>query len=161
MGKWIVLFHTLVLCTTGLFLGYTKFLYKKTLITEESERKRLEEKEKNREVLQSQVLTFQPMTVNTASYQKVHGKEKFHYVTLSFSLELEAEKNASHLDHLKSACLDQVTALIGKKEPRDLSSFQGRYLLKTELVVFANQWLAAYHSSARVKNLYFTEFIVQ
>jgi len=158
--KGLVLIHTVILCATGFFLGYTKFFYKRTLITESAERKRLAEQEEEMEELEPQVLVFPSMTLNTASYQRVRGKEKFHYVTLSFSLELEAEEG-SHFDHLKSAFLDQVTAMIGKKESHELSSFQGRYLLRSALIAFANQWLSASHSSTVVKNLYFTEFLVK
>jgi flagellar basal body-associated protein FliL len=163
-----------VLATIGFFY-YSKFIYKRPIITEESERERLAQIHASPTPLaQPGLITFDPITVNisTASeqpkpesgtFKQLEGK--FHYVTIGFALEIRDRNQKELIESLKPFILDQLIALVGKKKLQDLTHVHGRYTLHSQLIESTNKLVTSkfnLHSKQEVvTNVYFTQFIVQ
>lgn len=157
------------------FLAYAKLVYKRPVITEHGERARIEKSRMLPAPLATPgTLVFDPMVVNIESApanpkpldntsQQIEGK--YHYATVGFVLELRDVAKKDIVEEARPLVVDKFLSLIGRKSFKDLTTVQGRYLLKTQLLDGVNQLinersgLAA--KDALVTNIYFTQFIVQ
>ena len=173
----IPVLNTLALVGTLGVLYYSKLKYKRVPIMEDGERARLakvSEAPVGEEMKGS--VDFEPVTVNIASYpeqpkaadgksQQIQGK--LHYATVGFVLEIGDKNLQSHVNAVRPLILDRLILLLGKKTSHELSTVQGRYVLSTEIIDFANSIIAsAPHASAKLKDglithVYFTQFLVQ
>jgi len=173
----------LVLAAAGV-LAYTQLIFKRPQITEQSERARIAAmKSSPGPGMTSGYVSFEPMTINiapsvpqvgpvdggqNAPSAKIQGK--LHYATIGFSLELKDISRDSEVEAIRPLILDQFLGIVGRKQFQDLTSIEGRYVLKTELIEVANE-LAKKRlvGSANtggdpgplVSNLFFNQFIVQ
>jgi flagellar basal body-associated protein FliL len=173
IGLILVLVNTLtILGALGTFV-YTRILFKRPPITEEAERERLaKEAEKARAAAAVPgTLAFEPVTVNIkpslsglepAGAQGL-GQGKLHYATVTMTFELRDIRRKELLEELKPVLLDKFFSLMGRKSYGELTSVQGRYVLRTQLIDLANQLLAAEtkDTNAVVTNIFFTTFMVQ
>jgi flagellar FliL protein len=98
------------------------------------------------------------VTINLAPSEAGSGGEnKIHYATLAFAITTTDQPAAGKLESIRPLLQDKMISLVGKRGYQDLTSVQGRYLLRTQLRELANQ-LA---KEPLVTDVYFTEFVVQ
>ena len=146
---------------------FTKVMYKRPKITESGERQQLADKKAAvSAVTETGQVEFKPFTVNIGSTpvsprpaegttSQIQGK--LHYATVGFVLEVRDIALQSKVDEIKPVFMDQLLHTLGKKDFNELTSVQGRYILRTELIEIANKLL----KQALVTNVFFTQFIVQ
>jgi flagellar basal body-associated protein FliL len=172
-----------ILAAVGI-LTFTKILYKRPKITEESERANIE-KMKNAKPEKSLVpasIVFESSTINIAATpeqpkssdgtsNQIQGK--LHYATVGFTIEISDETKKADVETIRPQISDQFLTLMGKKQFHELTSVQGRYVLKTQILELANElWNKRQKKDDRTTasgdmepslftNLYFTNFIVQ
>lgn len=170
-------------------LYYTKFVFKREVITEESERERLAKEKKltDRNLLIAS-LSFEPVTVNieaTPSQARtmdgVHYPGKLHYLTVGFVLEISDATRKNEVENLRPVIMDKLLSIVARKKIHELTNVQGRYLLRNQLIDSLNQLVlkvlgsgragggaeseSAYYSTLSqqglVSNIYFTQFVAQ
>jgi flagellar basal body-associated protein FliL len=146
------LVNVLVLIAAAGLLYYTRMVFKRPVITESGERARLAKlHESPLPPTIPMTINFDPITVNIestpkspkvdeASSQQIQGK--LHYVTLGFALEIRDSKRQEDIEELRPFLIDHLLHVLGHKKFQDLNSVQGRYILKTEIVNFANEYIA-------------------
>lgn len=172
----LALVNTLAVLAVLGTLVYTRVLYKRPAITEETERARLTEAHASPKApTEPGRMTFEPVTVNIQASanapqkskdggpSKAPASGKMHYVTLGFTLELADKELEAQLDSVRPVLMDQILAIVGKKPFHELSHVQGRYILRNEILEAANTVARRDHPTQEnlVTNVYFTHFIVQ
>ena len=164
----------LILGVLGLFV-YTRIIFKRPVITEQSERVRLaKELAKPTPPPVAGTMSFDTMTVNISSGTSANPDDpqplggKLRYVTLGFSVELKDISQKERLEGLRPIIMDQILHVIGRKQPQELTTVQGRYVLKTQLLELINHIASSAKpgdrkaaSEALVTQLHFTDFVVQ
>lgn len=165
-----VLLNTLVVLLGFATVFYTRVAYKKPQITEGKERRKIEELKAKIKLAPPPVpglVAFEPLTINIRPVSRnpaaaVHP-DAFHYATLGFSFELRDISEKDVIDTLKPVILDGILDLAGRKTYTDLTSVQGRYVLRAQILDMANR-LAMKElktQDAVVLNVFFTQFVVQ
>lgn len=157
------------------FLYYTKLIFHRPPITEEAERARLEAlhaKQKAPEI--PGTIPFDPITVNIASSlaptkpgqnngQSMAGK--LHYAQVGFVIEIRDSSRKDEIEAIRPIINDKLLSLLGRKEFQELTTVQGRYILRTQVLALINQLLAGKDKTAPHPNLvtqiFFTQFVVQ
>ena len=170
-------------------LVYTRVLYKRPMITEDGERDRLAAVAASPTPAPLPgMISFEPVTVNIkaspsqpkpldGTAQQIQGK--LHYVTLGFSLEVRDLSLKTDIEAISPMYMDRVLTMLGHKSFQELTTVQGRYVLRTQLLETANELLVkhlppppgAAHAAREpggqnrpdpiVTGVYFTQFIVQ
>jgi len=79
------------------------------------------------------------------------------YLKVDITLELDSEKGKEDLQSRLPQVLDLLIAITSTKTMDDVSTVSGRNMLRQEMVDKINAILAA----GQVKNVYFTEFVIQ
>jgi flagellar basal body-associated protein FliL len=169
--------NTLVILGAVGMLSYTKLVYKRPQITEDAERDRLAaEKASPKPTINTGYVAFEPVTINISpsppNLKPADGtagqiQGKLHYATIGFSLELNNIGRKDEVEALRPMIADQFLALVGRKQFHELTSVQGRYVLKTQLIEIVNGLSAkrlpagAEDPGPLVNNLFFIQFIVQ
>ena len=150
----LALVNSVAVLAAGGMLLYTQVLYKRPPITENSERVRIEAlKAAHLPSPTPGFLMFEPVTVNIASspvspkpadgtQEQIQGK--LHYASLGFALQLRDLNRKDDLDPLRPQILDMVLAILGKKQFQELTTVQGRYLLRSQILQAVND-LAGRH----------------
>lgn len=161
MGSILVLVNTLSVAALMGVIVYTKVLHKRTPITEATERARLEQEEKQAKLKPTVKgsIAFDPMKVNLSTDRRDAAGDPSlkHMVALTFTLEVSDMGKQGDIEKTKPLFLDEIISLLGKKTFDDLTTVQGRYLLRSEMIDIANRILG----EPIVTNLYFSEFLVQ
>ena len=165
-----------VLAAVGV-LAYTRLLYQRPQITEDGEREKIAlMKAAPAAAVHTGFETFEPLTINISpsppnpkpadgTASQIQGK--LHYATIGFSLELRDIAHKDEIEAIKPLIIDQFLALVGRKQFHELTSVQGRYVLKTQLIEIVNNFAAKRRPPDQadpgpvVINLFFTQFIVQ
>jgi flagellar basal body-associated protein FliL len=169
-------------------LVYTRVLFKRPPITEASERANIEAMKvaKPAKAVVPGEVAFDQTTINIASSpmepkptesSNVGGSNpaqlggKMHYATVAFTLEIRDADKKADIEALKPLITDQFLTLMGRKQFHELTSVQGRYVLKTQVIELANElWAKRQNLDAATANspadpivteLYFSQFIVQ
>jgi flagellar FliL protein len=140
-------------------LVYSKMLFKRAPITESGESEKLKKKfEKPKPEGPPGSLSFPSVTINLSPKEEGAGSDnKIHYATLAFAISTVDQSAAGKLESVKPLLQDRMISLVSRRSYQDLTSVQGRYLLRTQLREAANQ-LA---KEVLVTDVYFTEFVVQ
>ena len=160
-------FNSLVALGLVGLMFYIKMVYKRPAITEDGERMRLTKMhEKKMEVVVPGLIAFEPITVNIAA-QPPNPKPadgtarqlagKLHYATVGFALELRDAEQKDMIESLRPVIIDRMLNLLGHKAFHELTTPQGRYVLRSQILDLTNQMT---HGTL-VSNVYFTEFTVQ
>jgi len=162
----VLLNSLLVLGALGLFV-YTKILYKRPPITEETERAKLALLEKAPEFADAPgIFQFEPITVNLKPSEITHLpqegdtnqlKTKMHFATISIAIELRDINYKGDLELIRPYFLDKLILLLAQKSFNEMTNIQGRYILKTEIIQMINQLM----KKSVVTNIYFGQFTVQ
>jgi flagellar FliL protein len=79
------------------------------------------------------------------------------YLKTKIELELNNETLKEEIDKRLPQLRDSVLTTLSSKSYEDISTLEGKYQLRAEIVALLNQYL----KSGQITNLYFTEFIVQ
>lgn len=171
------LLNTVAILAAAGTLAYTKILFKRPPITEDGERARLERaKTAPKPEAQTGYVTFDPLTINISpsppqpkapegAQSQLQGK--LHYANIGFSLELHDISRKEEVEAIKPLIADQFLSLVGHKQFHELTSVQGRYVLKTQLIETVNALAAKRLDTSKpdpgplVTDLFFNQFVVQ
>ena len=172
----LALVNTLAIAGVLGMVAYTRVLYKRPAITEQGERDRLDTVHASPAQHDAPGLVeFKTITVNIESSpaiprpadgtpEQIQGK--LHYATLGFALEVRDAHQIERVEEIKPLVMDKVLAMLGRKAFHELTTVQGRYVLRTQIIEVANELIDharpehAQHD-ALVTNVFFTSFIVQ
>jgi flagellar basal body-associated protein FliL len=176
----ITLVNTVAILAAVGVLVYTRLLFQRPKITEESERARIEQMKNAKPVAETAhgTVMFDPTTINIASAPEqpkpadgtsTQLNGKLHYATVGFALEITDGSKKAEIEEIRPLITDQFLTLMGKKQFHELTSVQGRYVLKTQVMELANElWAKRQKKDDQrnppeplVDNLFFTQFIVQ
>ncbi|MGZ3699151.1 MAG: flagellar basal body-associated FliL family protein [Bdellovibrionota bacterium] len=176
----LALLNTLAILGTVGLLYYTRMLYQRPAITEAGERDRLAEaKASPLAPAKPALIKFDPFTANISpspdapkpadgTARQLQGK--LHYVTVGFALEIRDENQKDLIDEIRPQLMDRLLQLLGHKAFQDLTSVQGRYILRTQILETANKLIASgmksLHEDPRnrdglISNVYLTQIVVQ
>lgn len=97
------------------------------------------------------MLPVRPFIVNLAR----SGGKRFLKVTLT--LELNSPEVNAEVNENMSKIVDSILLLLSSKAFEDVYSVQGKFKLKDEITTRVNRFLVSGH----VKDVYFTEFVIQ
>ena len=95
-------------------------------------------------------------SMDTFIVNLVGGRGK-HYLKAKIDLELDNEKVREEIDKRLPQFRDSMLTLLSSKSNDEINTPEGKYQLRTEIVSSLNQYL----KTGKVKNIYFTDFIVQ
>ena len=191
----LALVNTLAIVAVIGLAVYTRLVFKKPKITEKAERARLEAiKASPSPPPVSGLIEFKQVTLNIAPSGPAPKNEpgepstfkgKLHYLTIAFALEIKDMKQQALIEELRPRIMDRILALLGRKAFQELSTVQGRYILRTQIIDITNDLIltsedppspsdpsgnagAESHKNALVKlreplvtNVFFTQFIAQ
>jgi flagellar basal body-associated protein FliL len=151
----LALVNTLAVLAALGTLYYTKVMYKRPPITEEAERKRLEAAHKQKTVTEATapgMVDFGPVTVNIEPYPApppaVEGEPdnapaaiagKLHYVTMAFSVEIVDAGQKPAIEEVRPVIMDSLLSMLAHKPFHELSTVQGRYVLRTQILELVNR----------------------
>ena len=162
----IGLVNTLVLLGALGVAAYTLIVFKRPEITEEQERAKFEAMRASPSPAPSTGFIEVPVfSVNIRTTPSQPGSlnydpqiaGKLHYASLGFSLELKHMQVLDDFEVIKPIFMDRLLQLMGKKEFNELTTVQGRYVLRNEIMELANELL----KQPVVLNVFFTKFVVQ
>ena len=152
---------------------YTKLIFKKPKVTEAQERARIKAiAEAPKPIPTPALIEFAQMTVNIAPTKSPaatgegaegSAKAKMHYLTLAFMMEIADDKLKVKVEELRPRIMDKMLAVLSRKAFLELSTVQGRWLLRSQFLEITNDLLKQdlQTTDSLAINLYFTQFIVQ
>lgn len=155
-------------------LVYTQILYKRPQITEAVEREKItQEFSKKPTEMKRTIVSFEPIQANlkpTPIGVQVPGgppqQMKTRYVSMTLALDLIDSEFESAVKTLLPKFLDKLLRELGNTSVDELSSVQGRYLLRSKIAGIMNDLVReekklSANSTPVVANVYFSDFIVQ
>jgi len=83
-----------------------------------------------------------------------HGKR---YLKARISLELENQLVVPEIEMRLPQFRDSILTMLASKTYDDIIQLEGKYQLRAEIIVMLNRHL----KTGKIKNIYFTEFIIQ
>ena len=153
-------------------LVYTRILYKRPQITEELEREVVATKFAKAKHADNSLKALIKVEAFTANIKTGDGPiqspgapaaiGKMHYVNMAFSLEVRDGFQAE-VDSIRAPFMDKLLHILGKMTVEELTTVQGRYILRTQIVDLVNQLLNKGKKDAEpvATNVYFSQFLVQ
>ena len=153
----VAILNTVGILTALGALVYTKILHKRPPITESQERERLMKPQPKPTANDPVWIKMESLRANLKPVPKTDGSFKLHYVVLSFSMEFSNPEGEKKFQERSARFTDALLQLLGAKEFDEVTSVQGRYLLRTEIQDLANKVL----DESLVQNVLFTEFLAQ
>ncbi len=109
------------------------------------------ESEKVVEVKSSNMVEIQPFVLNLSD----HGR----YLKLTIQFEISDMEHEETIKNKTPHLRDTIITLVSSKSLSSISSAEGKFQLKDELLFRANQIMGM--EKDILKNLYFTEFVMQ
>ena len=82
---------------------------------------------------------------------------KTHYARIGLTLELRNINEKGAVGENRPRILDELLTMLGNKQFNEISTVQGRYILRNEILDKINDMV----KKPLVTNVFFTEFIVQ
>ena len=79
------------------------------------------------------------------------------YLKTRIELELDSENTVVEINRRLPQLRDKILTTLSSKSFDDISTLEGKYQLRAELIASLNQYL----TTGKVTNIYFTDFIVQ
>lgn len=167
----LALVNTVAVIAALGMLVYTRVLFKRPTFTEAGERKKLADAPPKASPYQPGLITFEALTVNIKPIPSIlHSKEMgqpnpgtAQYATVGFSFEVRDMGRKDQIESLKPVINDKVLGMLARKDMAELTTVQGRYVLRTQIMDTANALLTqgASNKDNVVTNVYFNEFVVQ
>lgn len=155
-----------VLALLGLVV-YTRVIYKRPKITESQERAKIEAMMATYEPPAIPgMIHLKPLSVNVRfnpGYPHTKGpastveKGRLHYVALTLSLQFKDTNKQYQWEAVQDVFMDKLIQKLSDSEYHQLTTVQGRYLLRAEIVEIANSLM----SDPLVSNSFFSEFLVR
>lgn len=155
-------------------LVYTQVLYKRPQLTESLEREKItEEFSKKPAEMKRTIVSFDPIQANlkpTPIGVQVQGgppqQMKTHFISMTLALELIDADFESAVKGQLPKFLDKLLRELGSTTVDELSSVQGRYLLRSKIAGIMNDLVREEKklpptSTPVIANVYFSDFIVQ
>ncbi len=136
----IIIVATIVLGAGG-FAGYKLLASKGTT----------DEKKEVKEEANTSIIALAPFVLNLSD----HGR----YLKVTIQFEITDEKLQEKVDARTPQLRDTIITLVSSKSLNSISSPEGKFQLKDELLFRANQIMGM--DKDVFKNLYFTEFVMQ
>ncbi len=109
---------------------------------------------KTEEVDKPDIGPIYPMETFIVNLMDPMGKR---YLKVTLELELSKEEMRPEMDKRLPQLRDAILTLLSSKSFKDISDLSGKYQLRAEIMATLNRYL----KTGKVKNVYFTEFIVQ
>ena len=103
---------------------------------------------------QTEVGLMYPMDIFTVNLLSESGRR---YLKVEMNLELEGEELSPELDTKKPVFRDIIIRILSSKSLEEISTIKGKEKLKEQIVSELNTRL----KDGKVKNVYFTDFVVQ
>jgi uncharacterized protein (DUF2249 family) len=151
-------------------LVYTKILHKPQIYTEHTERAKLEQKiQAEPTPSKPELLLMNPVTAmikptRLGVYMPGAPEPKLQNHTVSFEMTIELE-DGKYKDLIKEATpkvMDTLLKILGDYTLEELSTVQGRYILKTRIVALIHEATRkSKNDPLFVRNVYFSEFTIQ
>ncbi len=169
----LALLNSIVILGALGLLAYTRLVYHRPAITEEGERERLAEQTKAPPAPTAVPgsLPFDAMTINiqaspaTPRPDELNNRQiqgKLHYATVAFTLEVRDMNYKEQIDEIRPILADRILTLMGHKPFHELTTVQGRYLLRSQILDMANELARAPQNQAPlISDVFFTQFVVQ
>ena len=104
--------------------------------------------------MSTEIGTMFPLDTFTVNLLSESGRR---YLKVEMNLEINGEELAAELDAKSPVVRDVVIRLLSSKSLEEISTAKGKDKLKSQIVDQLNMRLR----DGRVKNIYFTEFVVQ
>lgn len=98
-----------------------------------------------------------PMVDISSFIINILDRDEVRYLKASLTLEADSEETAKELEERQAQVRDSILLLIGNKTFDELRDLQGKMQLRAELMAQINTLL----KKGQVKNIYFTDFVVQ
>jgi flagellar FliL protein len=95
-----------------------------------------------------------PLDLFTVNLLSESGRR---YLKVEMNLELEGEELAHELETKKPVLRDVIIRILSGKSLEEVSTIKGKETLKEEILVDLNQRV----KDGKIKNVYFTDFVVQ
>ncbi len=95
-----------------------------------------------------------PLDIFTVNLLSESGRR---YLKVEMNLEIEGEELSPELDTKKPIFRDIIIRILSSKSPEEISTIKGKEKLKEQIVDELNMRL----KDGKVKNVYFTDFVVQ
>lgn len=143
--KLIIIVVLLLALGGGGFFAWQKFLKPPADANEASVKK------KTKEVKEASILKMDSFVVNLA---KNAGRR---YLKMTMELELDDKMLENEIKQKNPQIRDSILILLSGKSFEDINTIGGKYKLKDELITRINTILLG----GRVRQIYFTEFVIQ
>ena len=147
MVFFIILGTAILVLSAGGFLAYTKFLAHPPA----AEKVASQEPKKEAEPVIGEMLVMEPFVVNLADPR---GKR---YLKVKIELELESKEAVDKATKASPKLRDMVIMMLTSLGFEEIMTPEGKIRVRDELLMRFNEILQPDH----IKNIYFTEFVVQ
>jgi len=147
MGFFIILGVGILILGGGGFFAYTKFLAHKPAIEEVAS----QEAKKEAPPVIGEMLVMEPFVVNLADPK---GKR---YLKVKIELELESKEAVDKATKVSPKLRDMVIMMLTSLGFEEIMTPEGKIRVRDELLERFNEIMRPDH----IKNIYFTEFVVQ
>ncbi|MBI3555706.1 MAG: flagellar basal body-associated FliL family protein [Deltaproteobacteria bacterium] len=149
----LVLVNSLLVVVALGTMVYTKLIYQRPVIVEETEMKKAVEAIKKPEPpAEHAIINFDQITVNIAM-----TSGKAHYATVAFAVECRDSEIANIVKVKKALFTDRLIAALGHRQLTELNTIQGKLLLKTEIMREFNTLAPV----GGITDMFFANFILQ
>jgi flagellar FliL protein len=137
----------IIIAAAVIVLGAGGFVGFKLLASKGSEGEAKEEKVDTK----TSIIALDPFVLNLAD----HGR----YLKVTIQFEIADESKAETVENKTPQLRDTIITLVSSKSLNSISSPEGKFQLKDEVLFRANQLMGL--EKDVFKNLYFTEFVMQ
>ncbi len=79
------------------------------------------------------------------------------YLKAKIDLEMDNVKVTEEINKRLPQFRDSILTMLSSKTQEDIKTLEGKYQLRSEIISMLNQYL----NSGKIKNVYFTDFIIQ
>ena len=86
----------------------------------------------------------------------IGGRGK-NYLKAKIDLELDSEKATEEIEKRLPQFRDSILTMLSSKSHEDVKTLEGKFQLRAEIISMLNQYL----KKGKIRNVYFTDFIVQ
>jgi flagellar FliL protein len=143
--------NIIIIIILGLCLiGGGVFVWKSGLFSKGADESGIESGNKEKEQI-GPILSLDTFIVNLI------GERNKNYLKAKIELELDSERTIVEINKRLPQIRDSILTLLSSKSSSDINTLEGKYQLRAEILTSINQFL----KTGKIKNIYFTDFIIQ
>ena len=143
--------NLIIIVILGLCLiGGGVFVWKSGLFSKGNDETDIETTNNKQELI-GPILTLDTFIVNLLGDR---GKK---YLKVKVELELDSEKTTAEINLRLPQIRDSILTMLSSKSNEDINTLEGKFQLRAEIIATINQYL----KTGKIKNVYFTDFIIQ